>query len=148
MATVNIREQIMTRVVSAIQDITIANGYLHDLGDVSRAYEPSESLVPSKLPFAMVLDNGYENNIEHLTGGKSKVSFDVPVVGYTATQSSLNDFDADIKAALDKDHNLGGLVVSVLPTAQIERSTDITRSTGKFVRTFEITYIGNRSEGL
>lgn len=147
MATISVREQAVVNLVSALQTISIANGYIYDIASVVRTFEPADSHNPTQLPSAIVNDDGFERNIEHLLGGLSIVTFDLPVLCYTATQSEINDFDADIKRAISLDNTLDGVVISALPSEQIERSNDVTKTTGKFVRIFEIKYINRRDQG-
>ena len=147
MATVNRRGQAVTALLAALNTITTANGYLNDVASVTEIFEPSEAHAPSELPAALYLDDGVEKDVRLITNQRVLVTFQADVLAYVTTPRDINAFDADIKRALCLDSTLGGVVTSVVPVEQQFRSNDSSKTSGKFIRPFEITYTANLQEG-
>jgi len=137
----------VTAMLAAFANITTANGYLNDVASVTELFEPSESHNPAELPAIIYMDEGAEKSVDLLMNRRVQVTFQADVLAYVDSPQDINAFDADIKRALMLDDTLGGVVTSIAPVEQQFRSSDATKSRGKFVRPFDITYTANLEEG-
>ncbi len=143
------REQALVKIEELLNGIHYA---VHgvDIKKVSRDFFDAgdESIPVTHYPCLIIVDDGQEE-IEHLSGLRANVSFDVSIFGYahgSNISTKINKLDKALKIALLSDVTLGGLVDGIIVKPYIERSTK-NRPYGRFERPVTVTYEGEAESG-
>ena len=148
MATVNKRSLIAAEVLSRLANISVAGGYINDIGLSGDEFRPLESMASAELPAAFHFDDGVEIAVQHMPNKVARVTYAVDVLCYVAEGANVSAFDADVKRAIASDNTLGGTCDNVEVRPQEFRTSPVSRTNGEFVRTFHITYSAVVSEGV
>lgn len=146
------RRQILSAVKTKLQNITVANGYNHNLKKASYGFQMYNNVVEFPSCYMITYPAGYVplTNEEYTSGG-DRLGIDgwrIQIVGYVKTSlgeerltDEQEDLIEDIVKAMLVDHTLGlSSFVNNCYLVEIDSSVDIQANVGVVVITFNIKY--------
>lgn len=145
------KETALEALKTALQGITIANGYALDVKKVTRQFQHIDQVAATSFPVLIIEDDGAEE-IDFKTSGFADMQIQVNIIGYVknknAVSTKLNQLDAALAKVLHGEQTLAGAVGSVSIEPVEERSGSKFKPYGFFKRPVKLFYEVQLSNGI
>ena len=119
--TLSVKEKITAAVATALEAITVANGYQIDVGEVVRPRRTGENYAPAGYGIAVIQDAAErateydEQSNPPIIGWRLAISCDCVLrlseKSTTPMDKALNQFEAAVQKCLMSEQTFGGLVI-------------------------------------
>lgn len=137
------KETALAALKTALEGITIANGYPFDIGKVSRQWETPDGIAVTSYPVLLIEDDGPET-IDFVTSDAADMQVEVNIWGYVNNKdqvsTKLNELDSALAKVIHSDQELGGAVASASIEPVKDRSGSKFNPYGFFVRPIKLFY--------
>ena len=149
----SIRQQIMDAVITALEGITVANGYTTEVAHISESLPYSiEQVDKSKLPAGFPIDT--DEDKEQLFFGttndmNAKLTILITWIVFdknNLTRQARCDLLRDCEKAMMSDSSLAALILEIHPTKVTTDKGQIPNYS-VFDQEFEVSYLYNHSDG-
>jgi len=146
------REAINVALVSALSNISIANGYALDVTGVHRELRTVDDVDTNEFPALFVEDDGNDQVI--YKSGLHVIELPINVIGYVLRipnepiTTTLNRLDTAVIRAVGADPTLGGACTEALPAGSSYRSGSRAVDYAAFIRPIDIRYKNTLENGL
>lgn len=145
------KEAALAALKTALETITIANGYSFDIKKVTRQFETIDSLAVTSFPALIIEDDGPET-IDFKTGGFADIEVEANIIGYVNSKDNvstkLNELDSALAKVIHSEQTLGGAVAAVSIEPIKDRSGSKFNPYGFFVRPVKLFYEVQLSNGI
>ena len=145
------KEAALVALKTALEGITIANGYPLDIGIVSRQWETPDGIAVTSYPALLIEDDGPET-VDFKTGGFADIEVEVNIWGYINNKdqvsTKLNELDSALAKVIHSEQTLGGAVAAVSIEPIKDRSGSKFNPYGFFVRPVKLFYEVQLSNGI
>lgn len=131
---------------TTLAHISVSNGYNNNLGTLKRGLQEMDN--PPDAAFPALFITMTQEIRENITRNQGQCRLQVVLEGYVKNptgidglNANLDDFIEDVTRALERDRQLGGLIVKWLEIKTVKTDESDTQAFGGMMMVVEIVYV-------